>query len=216
VDISRLPEPLRSRAEELERRPTMEKVRDFLGLLADMVSLNEVRSDLEAVAASSTFGLRRDLRALVELLATPQPPGVLSELVAWEADWMLDDPSDEGAEAFLRQIAGMLREVIDEAEQRRLGGGGGILDKVQPHGYTPEQVRDYEIAVDKINSVVGVYSARLHPVRDDPTASAPIRAEIDRWVEMRKSLRIGDHERMEEIRCAGEAISREAHGRSAP
>jgi hypothetical protein len=115
---------LRSRAEELERRPLLEKVRDFLGgMIGDMGSVDEVRSLLETVAASGTFGLKRDLRALDELLASPQPPGVLSELVAWEANWVLDDPSDEGAAAFLREIADMLREVIDVADQRRRPGG---------------------------------------------------------------------------------------------
>jgi hypothetical protein len=124
VDTSRLPEPLRSRAEELERRPLLEKVRDFLGgMIGDMGSVDEVRSLLETVAASGTFGLKRDLRALDELLASPQPPDVLSELVAWEANWVLDDPSDEGAAAFLRESADMLREVIDVADQRRRPGG---------------------------------------------------------------------------------------------
>jgi len=120
VDISRLPEPLRRRAEELERLPTVEKVRSFLGaFVADMVSLDEVQAGMRQVAASGTFGLKREMRALDQLLVEPQPPGVLAELVAWDANWVLDDPSDVGAAAFLRQIAAMLRDVLAEAEQRR-------------------------------------------------------------------------------------------------
>jgi hypothetical protein len=120
VDISRLPEPLRSRAEELERRPIPQKVRDFLrGHVTDMESFDEIRADLRLVAASTTFGLKRDMRALDEFLAEPQPPGLLARLVAWDANWPLDDPSDGAAAAFLRQIADVLREVLAEAEEHR-------------------------------------------------------------------------------------------------
>lgn len=91
-----------------------------------------------------------------------------------------------------------------------------ILEAMRPHGFTPEEVQAYEIAVDRINSVIGIYSARLHEVRDDDTAAAPLRAEIDRWVEIRKGLSIGDRERVEEIRRVCNAIIRKAHGRPAP
>ena len=37
-------------------------------------------------------------------------------LVGWEANWVLDDPSDEGAARFLGELAQMVREVIDEVE----------------------------------------------------------------------------------------------------
>jgi len=121
VDISRLPEPLRGRAEELERRPTLQKVREFLsGHVNDMDSVDEIRDQLRSIAASTTFGLRSEMRALDEFLAAPRPPGQLAELVAWDANWRLDDPSDEGAEVFLRQLADMLREVVTEADEQRM------------------------------------------------------------------------------------------------
>lgn len=124
MDISRLPEPLRSRAEERERRPLLEKVRDFVGYFVnDMETLDEIRRGMEQVAASGTWGLKRDLAALDEFLAAPQPPGVLSQLVAWDANWVLDDESDEAAGEFLRQITEVLREVIAEADQRRRPAG---------------------------------------------------------------------------------------------
>jgi hypothetical protein len=120
VDLSRLPESMRRRAEELERQPPLEKVRDFLGNhVNDMESVDEVRADLRLVAASGTWGLKLDMRALDAVLAESQPPGVLSEMVAWDANWVLDDPSDQGAAEYLRQIAEMLREVLEEVEQRR-------------------------------------------------------------------------------------------------
>jgi hypothetical protein len=92
----------------------------------------------------------------------------------------------------------------------------GILDKVRPHGFTPEEVRDFEIAIDRINSVIAVYSARYHERRDDPVAAAPLRAEISRWVRIQESLSPGDRQRVAEIRREGEAIIRDARGRPAP
>jgi hypothetical protein len=211
MDISRLPERLRRRAEELERRPTLEKVRSFLGgFVADMESFDEIRAGMRQVAASSTFGLKREMRALDEFLAEPQPPGVLAELVAWDANWRLDDPSDQGAEAFLRQIADMLRDALAEVDY------DGILDKVRPHGFTPEEVRDYEIAIHIINSVIAIYSARYHERRDDPVAAEPFRAEIRRWARVRESLSPGDGKRVAEIRHECGAIVREARRRLAP
>jgi hypothetical protein len=123
VDWSRLPESMRRRAEELERQPPLEKVRAFLGAYVnDMDSMDEVRANIWLTASSRTRWLKLDMQALDAVLAEPQPPGVLAELVAWVANWRLDDPSDEGARAFLRQIADVLREVLAEAEQRPRGG----------------------------------------------------------------------------------------------
>nr|BFE76343.1 hypothetical protein GCM10020092_096440 [Actinoplanes digitatis] len=45
------------------------------------------------------------------------PPGTLARLVGWEANWVLDDPSDAGAARFLTDLAEMLREVIGEVER---------------------------------------------------------------------------------------------------
>jgi len=49
--------------------------------------------------------------------AEPQgPPGTLARLVGWDGNWVLDDPSDAGAAQFLRELAQLLRAVLDEAE----------------------------------------------------------------------------------------------------
>ena len=124
MDISKLPEHMRRRITELESRPTAVKVRDFLGgHIADAVNLNEVRADLREIAMSGTYGLERDLRAMEEFLAESHPPGLLSQIVAWDANWVLDDESDdEAAAAFLRGLADMLREVIEEFRPPRPAG----------------------------------------------------------------------------------------------
>ncbi|MBM2621821.1 hypothetical protein JIG36_40585 [Actinoplanes sp. LDG1-06] len=96
----------------------METVREFLlGYLADGGSLNEVRSQLRGIARHSTRLHRRTLSALESVLATSWPPETLARLVGWDANWVLDDPSDAGAAEFLRGVAHMLRDVISDADQ---------------------------------------------------------------------------------------------------
>jgi hypothetical protein len=117
VRWSGLPERMRRRQDELEGQPPLDRVRAFVGgELSDADSLDEVRAGWWQLAGMNTRALKLDLRALDAVLAAPQPPGLLSELVAWDANWVLDDTSDAGAEAFLRQIAEMLRQVVAEAE----------------------------------------------------------------------------------------------------
>jgi hypothetical protein len=119
MDISRLPEPLRRRAEEIERQPPVERVRGFLHTYVTDRDWDEIRLGLRVVAASTTRGLAGYLRALDALLSQPQEPGALSWLIAHDANWSLDDTSDEAAAALLRQFADMLRDVLAEVEQKK-------------------------------------------------------------------------------------------------
>jgi hypothetical protein len=45
----------------------------------------------------------------------PKEPGALARMVAWEGNWVLDDPSDAGAARFLGDLAQTLRDVLNEA-----------------------------------------------------------------------------------------------------
>lgn len=96
----------------------METVQDFVGsYLADADGIDEVWAHLRLTAATSTYGPRRDLAALEAVLADPpREKDALAYLVGWQGNWVLDDPSDEGAAAFLAELADMLRTVIAEAE----------------------------------------------------------------------------------------------------
>ena len=117
MGISNVPEPLRRRAEEAARQPAIEVVRSFLGgHLADAETLDEVRDDLRRIAQTTVRGLRRDLAAIESILAEPAQPGVLAQLVAWDANWVLDDASDAAAAVFLRRLADLLSEVIAERQ----------------------------------------------------------------------------------------------------
>ena len=100
--------------------PPLETVRRFLGgYVADAESLDEIRADLELLARTSTRSIRRNAAAIETLLAEPPtPPGTLARLVAWDGNWVLENPSDTGAAAFLGDLARLLRAVIDEAESQ--------------------------------------------------------------------------------------------------
>jgi hypothetical protein len=117
MEISDLPEPLRRRIAEQAAQPPLETVREFLyGNVTDAETLDEVRQQLRRLARSTTRMHRRVLPAFESVLATSWPPNTLSRLVGWDGNWVLDDPSDAGAAEFLRGLADMLREVIDEVE----------------------------------------------------------------------------------------------------
>jgi hypothetical protein len=121
METSGLPEPLRARMAELDGMSPLETVRRFLGgYVADAESLDEIRADLEQLAQTSTGSIRRNAAAIETLLAEPpSPPGTLARLVGSEGNWVLEDPSDAGAAAFLRDLARLLRTAIDEAESQR-------------------------------------------------------------------------------------------------
>ncbi|XVU28024.1 hypothetical protein ACQPZJ_13535 [Actinoplanes sp. CA-054009] len=105
--MSELPEPLRG---------AIEVVRGFLGFkVADAESLDEIRADLRQTAGVSTRKLRRELAAFEAVLADPPAEvGALARMVAWEGNWVLDDPSDAGAARFLGELAQMVRDVLGE------------------------------------------------------------------------------------------------------
>lgn len=112
-----LPEWMRTQLAKEAAQPPLETAREFLlGHLADAESLDEVRARLKRIAQHSTRMHRHVLGALEAVIAQPWPPNTMARLVGWDGNWVLDDPSDAGATDFLRELAHMLREVINEAE----------------------------------------------------------------------------------------------------
>ena len=121
MDTSGLPESLRARIAERTALPPIDKVKALLhGYLSDADSLAEVRADLQATADTNPFYLRQYLEALETVLTEQQPSGTLLRLVEWDGNWGIDhDQTDAGAAVFLRDLADMLRVVIEQADQRR-------------------------------------------------------------------------------------------------
>jgi hypothetical protein len=117
MDAPRIPEALRARIAEKDARPPLEKVRSLLrSHVADTDGWGEIRDELEMTAQHSTRPLRQGLEAIDAVLAELLPPDTLLRMVAGDAGWPLDDdPTDAGATAFLREFAGLIRSVLDEA-----------------------------------------------------------------------------------------------------
>lgn len=117
MDPSRLPESLRRRREERSALPPLEKVKNMLGTyVEDAVDFEEVRREISETARTSTFYLEQYLAALEIILSEPQEPGTLLRLVEVDANMGIDhDQTDRGAAVVLREIAGILRSVLEES-----------------------------------------------------------------------------------------------------
>jgi hypothetical protein len=86
--------------------------------VADAESLSEVRVDLTRTAVVNIESVHQRLLAIEALLADLPAEGVLAKLVAWDANWMLVDPSDVSAASWLQDLAVLIRGVLDEARSR--------------------------------------------------------------------------------------------------
>jgi hypothetical protein len=116
MDASRTADMLRARMAAQDARPPLEKVRDLLdGYVVDTDGWGEIRDELRMTARHSTRNLRQGLEAIDAVLAAELPPGTLLRMVAGEAGKSLDhDPTDAGAAGYLRELAGVIRSVLDE------------------------------------------------------------------------------------------------------
>lgn len=83
---------------------------------SDAEGLDDARAHLTRMAGINQRTLTEGLAAIEALLADPPAAGTLSQLVALEANWPLDDPSDAGAKIFLREIADLIGEVLAASE----------------------------------------------------------------------------------------------------
>ena len=102
---------------ERDARPPLQKVRDLLrSFVLDTDGLHETRAEMSDAASYTTRYLRQQLDALEWALESDLPTGTLLHLVEDDANIGLDDdPTDAGAAVFLRQIADILREVLEQA-----------------------------------------------------------------------------------------------------
>jgi hypothetical protein len=117
VESNGSPDPLRARAAEREARSATDTVRHFLHFyVADCDGLDEARTEFRRTAHAGSAALRRDRAALEAVLATEHPPGTLLRLVEGDGNRGLDDPTDAGATAFLRELAAVLAAVLDESD----------------------------------------------------------------------------------------------------
>jgi prephenate dehydratase len=120
MDPSRLPEASRRRAAELAARSPLEVVTALTSAyLADADGLDEVVDHIRRKAAYNVRNVRGEIAAIERVLAQPQAPDTLARVVGWNGNWVLDDPSDAGAAAFLAQLADHMRAAVAEVEAAR-------------------------------------------------------------------------------------------------
>jgi hypothetical protein len=97
--------------------PPLEATRAFLrSYVADADSLKEIHGDIARMAAVNPRSVVRGVEGIEALLADPPASGTLARLVAWDGNHVLDDPSDESAGAWLREIAAYIRSVLGDRQ----------------------------------------------------------------------------------------------------
>ena len=94
----------------------LDRLREFL-----LYYIHDGDRDLLRLEAAQDPGPMIDaVEAIEEVLAQPQAPGMLSEIVMYEGNRMLADQSDATASSWLKQLAADLREWLgDLAPTRR-------------------------------------------------------------------------------------------------
>jgi len=108
----KLQAPLRDTAQN-----PLEATAKFLRIFfSDADGLDDARIHLTRMAGVNRRTIADGLAAIETLLADPPEEGALSYLVAVEANWPLDDPSDQGAMIWLLEITNLIRDVLGNSQ----------------------------------------------------------------------------------------------------
>ena len=96
----------------------IEGTRWFLhGFCSDAESLESIRCHVAGMIEINPRPIIEGLSSIERLLADPRiERGQLLLLVEYDAGWVLNDKSDEGARAWLQMLASMLHEELAHAE----------------------------------------------------------------------------------------------------
>jgi len=90
--------------------PALERARSFL-----MYYVHDSDPELLKVdVKNSTAAIIDGIEAIEEIMATPQVPGTLYQIVAYEGNRMLSDDTDATAAAWLKKLTVDLREWLGE------------------------------------------------------------------------------------------------------
>lgn len=97
--------------------PPLEVTRTFLRSYAsDADSMEEIHAEVARMAAANARSIVRALQGIEALLADPPTRGSLAQLLMWDGNQVLADPSDEGAKAWLRDMAAYMRGVLGDQQ----------------------------------------------------------------------------------------------------
>jgi hypothetical protein len=98
----------------------LEAARQFLRRYwGDEGILDAIRVDMEDTIAFNPKPVVQGLQAIEGLLADPPSDGTLLDLVLWDANHPLDDPSAESAKQWLGEMAEFVRDVLGDKQPPR-------------------------------------------------------------------------------------------------
>lgn len=91
----------------------LEAARKFLHIYgAESGSFEEVKAKVKSDIALYPKNILEGLKGIERIIANPpSQAGTLAYLVAIEANWPLDDPTDEGAMIWLKEMVQIIRDV---------------------------------------------------------------------------------------------------------
>lgn len=95
----------------------LEVTRTFLRSYAsDADDMEEIHAEVARMAAANARSIVRALQGIEALLADPPVGGRLAQLLMWDGNQVLTDPSDYGAKAWLRDMAAYMRAVLGDQQ----------------------------------------------------------------------------------------------------
>lgn len=101
--------------------PPLEAAKKFFNAFFSDEDWEESKERLTKRVALNPHAVLAGLAGVEGLLADPPAePGVLFEMVSWDANKPLEDPTDAGAKVWLREVAEMVREVLGDKQPPRL------------------------------------------------------------------------------------------------
>jgi hypothetical protein len=94
--------------------PPLDATAKFLRIYcADAADMEEIRQHLTRMAAINQRTILQGISGIEALIdSPPSENGTLADLVSWEANWVLEQPDDEGAKDWLRTILQLAQDVL--------------------------------------------------------------------------------------------------------
>ena len=104
--------------------PPLEAAKKFFNAFFSDEDWEEAKERLAKRTSLNSRSVLAGLAGIEGLLAAPPAErGVLFEMVTWDANWVLEDKTDEGAKVWMREVAEMVREVLGDKQPPRRSTG---------------------------------------------------------------------------------------------
>jgi len=113
-----LPENLRNKLKARRLKSSESPVEDAQAFLrrywGDESRLDAIRDDMKKTIALSPNTIIRGIKAIEKLINEPPAEEVLLNLVIWDANHVLENPTEESAKAWLQSIVNFSKNVMSE------------------------------------------------------------------------------------------------------